>query len=106
MEGMLASRSYALNGVLNGVDLDELDPETEPHIFQNFSKTNYTRCKQGNKAGLQKELGLPERKEVHTPCTCQLWICCVTSQQVWTQKTACIKDRDGGFKSCIHKQQQ
>ena len=68
MEGMLASRSYALNGVLNGVDLEDWDPETDPHIFQNYSKTNYTRGKQVNKAGLQKELGLPERPEVPT-CT-------------------------------------
>ncbi len=69
MEGMLASRSYALNGVLNGVDLVEWDPDNDPHIYQNFSNTNFTRGKQVNKAGLQKEMGLPQRPEVCSPLT-------------------------------------
>ena len=67
MEGMLTSRGYALNGVLNGVDLVEWDPDNDPHIYQNFSKTNFTRGKQVNKAGLQKEMGLPQRPEVQIP---------------------------------------
>lgn len=67
MEGMLTSRSYALNGVLNGVDLVEWDPDNDPHIYQNFNESNLAEGKKVNKAGLQKEMGLPERPEVHTP---------------------------------------
>ena len=67
MEGMLTSRSYALNGVLNGVDLVEWDPDNDPHIYQNFNESNFAEGKKANKAGLQKEMGLPERPEVHTP---------------------------------------
>ena len=66
MEGMLTSRSYALNGVLNGVDLVEWDPDNDPHIYQNFNESNFAEGKKVNKAGLQKEMGLPERPEVHT----------------------------------------
>ncbi|DBA69675.1 TPA: hypothetical protein ACH3X2_012611 [Trebouxia sp. C0005] len=64
MEGMLTSRSYALNGVLNGVDLVEWDPDNDPHIYQNFNESNFAEGKKVNKAGLQKEMGLPERPEV------------------------------------------
>lgn len=64
MEGMLTSRSYALNGVLNGVDLVEWDPESDPHIYQNYGETSFTEGKRANKAGLQKEMGLPQRPEV------------------------------------------
>lgn len=64
MEGMLTSRSYALNGVLNGVDLVEWDPENDPHIYQNYGETSFTEGKRANKAGLQKEMGLPQRPEV------------------------------------------
>lgn len=66
MEGMLTSRSYALNGVLNGVDLVEWDPDNDPHIYQNFGSTDFAEGKKVNKAGLQKEMGLPERPEVLT----------------------------------------
>lgn len=66
MEGMLTSRSYALNGVLNGVDLVEWDPDNDPHIYQTFGSTDFAEGKKVNKAGLQKEMGLPERPEVHT----------------------------------------
>lgn len=64
MEGMLTSRSYALNGVLNGVDLVEWDPENDPHLYQNYGETSFAEGKRANKAGLQKEMGLPQRSEV------------------------------------------
>ena len=66
MEGMLTSRSYALNGVLNGVDLVEWDPENDPHIYQNYGESNLAEGKKANKAGLQKEMGLPQRPEVYS----------------------------------------
>ena len=68
MEGMLTSRSYALNGVLNGVDLVEWDPESDPHIYENYSESNLTEGKKINKAGLQKEMGLPVKAEVPNHC--------------------------------------
>ena len=64
MEGMLASRGYALNGVLNGVDLVEWDPNSDPHLEQTFDEKTFTKGKAANKAALQKEMGLAERPEV------------------------------------------
>ena len=68
MEHMLRSRSYALNGVLNGVDLVDWDPQTAPHIVQNYGVDNIKEGKAACKAALQKELGLPERPEVRELC--------------------------------------
>lgn len=64
MEGMLASRGYALNGVLNGVDLVEWDPNSDPHLEQTYDEHSFTKGKAVNKAALQKEMGLAERPEV------------------------------------------
>ena len=64
MEHMLRSRAYGLNGVLNGIDLREWNPDSDEHIYENYSPSNFSRGKVANKAALQKELGLPERPEV------------------------------------------
>ncbi|KAK9830206.1 hypothetical protein WJX72_010297 [[Myrmecia] bisecta] len=64
LEQMLRSRGYALNGVLNGIDDEEWNPETDRHLFQQYSHSNLSRGKAANKAGLQRELGLPERPDV------------------------------------------
>lgn len=67
MEGMLTSRGYALNGVLNGVDLEEWDPSSDPHLDQNYNENDFTEGKAVNKAALQKEMGLAERPDVSRP---------------------------------------
>lgn len=64
MEHMLASRSYALNGVLNGIDDEEWNPVTDKFLEQNYGVSNFSRGKAVDKAALQKELGLPVRPEV------------------------------------------
>lgn len=89
MEGMLTSRSYALNGVLNGVDLVEWDPENDPHIYQNYGETSFAEGKRANKAGLQKEMGLPQRPEV---CIASADECCCLAVLLLSSKcgaTAC-----------------
>ena len=57
-------RSYVLSGVLNGIDEKEWNPETDKHIAQTFSRSNFSKGKSACKAALQRELGLPERPEV------------------------------------------
>ena len=64
MEEMLASRAYALNGVLNGIDGAEWSPESDPHLPTRYGRSNFSRGKAANKAALQAELGLPERPDV------------------------------------------
>lgn len=63
MEWMLGSRQDKFNGILNGIDVDEWNPETDPSIPHHFSVRDLSgkaKCK----AELQKELGLPERADV------------------------------------------
>ncbi|WP_195266914.1 MULTISPECIES: glycogen synthase GlgA [unclassified Clostridium] len=58
LEGLLRHRSYALKGILNGIDYDEYNPETDQYIYKNYSLGNIYD-KKVNKECLQRELGLP-----------------------------------------------
>eukprot|EP00293_Proteomonas_sulcata_P014869 CAMPEP_0184292952 /NCGR_PEP_ID=MMETSP1049-20130417/4590_1 /TAXON_ID=77928 /ORGANISM="Proteomonas sulcata, Strain CCMP704" /LENGTH=361 /DNA_ID=CAMNT_0026600875 /DNA_START=114 /DNA_END=1199 /DNA_ORIENTATION=- len=56
------SRSYHLDGILNGIDVEEWDPSKDPHISHHYSAqnmTNKTECKRS----LQRELGLHENPD-------------------------------------------
>ena len=60
MEGALGKRGRDVHGILNGVDRSVWDPETDPHIAENYSAKNLAgkaKCK----AALQTELGLPRK---------------------------------------------
>ena len=35
-------RAYHLDGILNGIDVDEWNPETDPHISHQYSAENMT----------------------------------------------------------------
>ncbi len=58
LDGLLRHRSSDLVGILNGVDLDEWDPETDLRIPARYSPSKMAG-KDKCKAALQKELGLP-----------------------------------------------
>ncbi len=45
MEQMLGSRAYALNGVLNGIDNHDWNPQHDKHLAQKFSVSNFSRGK-------------------------------------------------------------
>ncbi len=63
LEGILARRRDSLFGILNGLDYDIWNPETDKLINKNFSvKTLEDKAK--NKEGLQKICGLPLKKDV------------------------------------------
>lgn len=58
LDGILKNRSYKLSGIVNGIDVDVYNPETDPYIPYKFSATDLSgkaKCKEE----LQKELGLP-----------------------------------------------
>jgi starch synthase len=62
MQGLLASRSTQLTGIVNGIDSEEWDPSSDPHIARAYS-VNALTGKKLCKLALQQELGLvPERK--------------------------------------------
>jgi starch synthase len=58
---VLEENSYKLCGILNGIDYDFYDPETNNGIAKRFS-ANSICDKYENKTALQKEIGLPENK--------------------------------------------
>lgn len=57
LDGVLRDRSYALRGIVNGIDYDEFNPETDRFIKKKYN-VNSIKDKVINKVELQKELGL------------------------------------------------
>ena len=62
LHGLMNARKNVLYGILNGIDYDEFNPQTDPYIESNFSSKSVLSGKKANKAALQKELGLPVRE--------------------------------------------
>lgn len=58
LEALLATRALDLTGLLNGIDTDEWDPTTDPHLPVDFSADDLSG-KDALKAIVQEELGLP-----------------------------------------------
>lgn len=63
LEGIINRNAGKLHGILNGIDVDYYNPETDKYIFKNYS-LNDISGKAECKAGLQKMLGLPIRADV------------------------------------------
>ena len=62
LDGVLRERSYALQGILNGIDVAGFDPATDKRIAANYTvddRSGKTVCK----AKLQEELGLEVRDD-------------------------------------------
>ena len=57
LDGLLRSKADRLTGVLNGIDMEEYNPETDPLIEINYTSRSPARKKK-NKALLQAQLGL------------------------------------------------
>ena len=60
LDGLLNARSNDLRGIVNGIDYDEYNPETDPLIYANYNAKTFRKEKIKNKRGLQKELGLDQ----------------------------------------------
>jgi starch synthase len=57
LDGLLRHRSGVLDGILNGIDTDLWNPETDPHLPNRFDAKRLS-LRAGNKAELQSRLGL------------------------------------------------
>ncbi len=66
LEKFLKDRQSDLFGILNGIDFDRFDPETDPDIYQNYSLKTFLG-KYKNKLSLQKELGLQVTSDKKIP---------------------------------------
>ena len=60
LEGHLRYHNYKLRGIVNGIDYDMWNPETDPALAVNYGLGNVLDHKMENKLALQKELGLEE----------------------------------------------
>jgi starch synthase len=63
LENILAKRKKQLYGIINGIDADFFNPETDNLINQKYSLKNLEK-KIANKLALQKQLGLPVDKNI------------------------------------------
>jgi len=57
LQGFLNTRATAITGILNGIDVDYWNPESDSHITFNFSSSNM-EPRDGNKTWLQKYFNL------------------------------------------------
>ncbi len=63
LDGLLRARKKQLRGVLNGIDIEDYDPATDPSIAQNYTLDDLTG-KAACKKALQENLGLDVRADV------------------------------------------
>lgn len=63
LENIINRNAHKLYGILNGIDIDYYNPETDKYLFANYSKDDLSG-KAVCKAELQKMLGLPVREDV------------------------------------------
>lgn len=64
LNGLLAEKSYKLHGILNGIDYEVFDPQTDRCIFENYDVKNY-KLKVNNKLALQSHYNMPV--DINTP---------------------------------------
>lgn len=60
LDGLMRARSNSLRGIVNGIDYEEFNPETDALIVQNYSLKTFRKEKKKNKRDLQRQLGLSE----------------------------------------------
>jgi starch synthase len=58
LDGLMRARSNDLWGIVNGIDYDEYNPETDTRIPHNYNQITFRKEKYKNKMDLQRELGL------------------------------------------------
>jgi starch synthase len=64
MQGLLRSRRHEVHGILNGIETEEWNPATDPHLVKTYTAKNLAN-KDAVKQALQKRLGL--RQEASIP---------------------------------------
>ena len=64
LDTILRLREWKLSGILNGIDTDEYNPETDPQLYCHYSADDPSG-KAENKRALQERLNLPQ--EPHVP---------------------------------------
>jgi starch synthase len=63
MQGLLSHRASVLTGILNGIDTDSWDPESDPYIAKYYNASRLP-VKIENKRALQQRMGLEANDEI------------------------------------------
>lgn len=63
LDRILREREFKLCGIINGIDTDVYNPETDSNIFENYNVDTIDK-KAVNKQKLQERMGLPVRDDV------------------------------------------
>ena len=58
LDGLIRARSNSLFGIVNGIDYDTYNPETDPYICKTYNAMTFRKEKYKNKRALQEQLGL------------------------------------------------
>lgn len=58
LDGLIRARENCLSGIVNGIDYEEYNPESDKYIAKNYTPKNFRKEKVKNKVALQEELGL------------------------------------------------
>ena len=58
LDGLMRARANVLSGIVNGIDYDEYNPETDKYITHPFNSVNFRKEKIKNKRALQADFGL------------------------------------------------
>ncbi len=60
LDGLMRARSNSLRGIVNGIDYDVFNPDTDPMIEYHYDARTFRKEKIKNKRALQRELGLEQ----------------------------------------------
>ena len=63
LDPILKERQWKLSGILNGIDVENYNPETDPNLYANYSADDLSG-KAENKRALQERLGLEQNPEI------------------------------------------
>lgn len=70
LEGVLQQNREKIKGILNGIDTDYWNPETDPFLGYTYSLSKGLSGKRKNKLQLQKQLGFEQNE--HRPLVCSI----------------------------------
>ncbi len=62
LEGILRERKWKLSGILNGIDVNLYNPETDPNLYAGYTAEDFSG-KAANKTELQKRLKLEQKAD-------------------------------------------
>ena len=58
LDGLLSSRHFDMQGIVNGIDYISYDPNTDMRLYKNYNVSNFRKYKKVNKERLQQDMDL------------------------------------------------